>query len=153
MTLVNPKKCLELISRCLVGAQTANALCRAKHYASSDIRATAEALGSLWGQLSAACADKGQKLREAADQQQFARATNDFEIWLRETEALLRSDDLGRDFSTVTYLLKKHQLLENDIQLRGRLLRQLEEQGNLLVARGHFNAESIKRQLKSLEDR
>ena len=92
-------------------------------------------------------------MREAADQQQFARAGNDFEIWLRETEALLRSDDLGRNFSTVTYLLKKHQLLQNDIQLRGRLLRQLEEQGKLLVARGHFNAESIKRQLKSLEDR
>eukprot|EP00118_Oscarella_pearsei_P018140 m.184464 g.184464 ORF g.184464 m.184464 type:complete len:3710 (+) comp39319_c1_seq2:34-11163(+) len=132
---------------------TGNTLCRAKHYASADIKATVDSLVSLWSQLSSSSSDKGQKLKEAANQQQFARASGDFAMWLRETEAVLRSDDLGKDLSTVTYLLKKHQLLENDIQLHGRQLLDISDHANVLVAQGHFNAESIRKQLSSLEDR
>ena len=52
--------------------------------------------------------DKGQKLKEVRQQQQFIQAVEDVEQWIREVEQQLSSEDLGKDLTSVNNLLKKH---------------------------------------------
>ena len=54
--------------------------------------------------------DKGQKLQEAWEHQQFLRAVEDVENWISEMEGQLASEDLGRDLISVNNLLKKHEV-------------------------------------------
>lgn len=42
--------------------------------------------------------------------QEFLRAGEDELVWMREAEALLGNEDLGRDLQGVRFLLKKHQV-------------------------------------------
>ena len=53
-------------------------------------------------------ADKGRKLQEAWEQQQFLREVEDIESWIGEMESQMASDDLGRDLISVNNLIKKH---------------------------------------------
>ena len=54
-------------------------------------------------------ANKGRKLWEANEQQQFYRAVKDFDLWLDEVEKQLASEDLGK--VSLTSALSK-QLME-----------------------------------------
>jgi len=58
-------------------------------------------------------ADKGQKLKEAWEQQQFLHAVDDIETWISDMEGQMASEDLGRDLISVNKLLKKHAVREN----------------------------------------
>lgn len=128
-------------------------LCQTKHYASVEIRQIVDDLTRLWSQLSNASTDKGQKLVEANDQQNFNRGVGDFDMWLKDVEAVLRSGDLGRDLSSVNHLLKKQQLVENDIQVHAEIMDELRVQGNALVSRGHFSSDAIQRKTSDLDVR
>jgi len=52
--------------------------------------------------------DKGQKLQEAWEQQQFLRAVEDIEGWIGDMESQMASEDLGRDLISINNLIKKH---------------------------------------------
>lgn len=50
----------------------------------------------MWAELEMEAANKGRKLWEANEQQQFYRAVKDFDLWLDEVEKQLASEDLGK---------------------------------------------------------
>ena len=52
--------------------------------------------------------DRGQKLKEASEQQQFLRAVEDVEQWMTDMEGQMASEDLGKDLISVNILIKKH---------------------------------------------
>lgn len=52
--------------------------------------------------------DRGQKLKEASEQQQFLRAVEDMEQWIAEMEGQMSSEDPGKDLISVNILIKKH---------------------------------------------
>ena len=52
----------------------------------------------------------GHRLKEAWDLHQFQRAAEDELVWARDAEALLSTEDIGRDLQGVRFLLKKHQV-------------------------------------------
>ncbi len=54
--------------------------------------------------------DKGQKLRDVWEGQQFLRAVEDVEVWIAEMETQLSSEDTGRDLISVNNLLKRHEV-------------------------------------------
>ncbi len=58
--------------------------------------------------------DKGQKLRDVWEGQQFLRAVEDVEVWIAEMETQLSSEDTGRDLISVNNLLKRHEVGEAD---------------------------------------
>ncbi len=41
-------------------------------------------------------ADKGSKLQEASEEQQFLRTVSDFDLWIDEVDKALASEDLGK---------------------------------------------------------
>ncbi|KAG8141804.1 putative Spectrin alpha chain brain protein, partial [Naja naja] len=79
------------------------------------VKARLAALADQWEFLVQKSAEKSQKLKEANRQQNFNTGIKDFDFWLSEVEALLASEDYGKDLASVNNLLKKHQLLEADI--------------------------------------
>ncbi|KAF7653753.1 hypothetical protein LDENG_00078840 [Lucifuga dentata] len=96
---------------------TGNALIQRGACAGSEdaVKVRLNALDEQWQFLVNKSAEKSQKLKEANKQQNFNTGIKDFDFWLSEVEALLASEDYGKDLASVNNLLKKHQLLEADI--------------------------------------
>ena len=59
-------------------------------------RSQSEELLAMWAELEVRTVDKGQKLQEAREGQQYYRAVKDVALWLEEVEKQLASDDLGK---------------------------------------------------------
>jgi spectrin beta len=80
------------------------------HYKKPDIRDTLDKLNAEWRDLVDKSAEKGKKLREAAQQELFNKALEDADAKLKEMEKSVASDDIGKDLRSVKDLLKKHQV-------------------------------------------
>lgn len=89
-------------------------------------------------------AEKSQKLKEANKQQNFNTGIKDFDFWLSEVEALLASEDYGKDLASVNNLLKKHQLLEADISAHEDRLKDLNSQADSLMTSSAFDTSQVK---------
>ena len=59
-------------------------------------RSQSEKVLAMWAELEVRTVDKGQKLQEAREGQQYYRAVKDIALWLEEVEKQLASDDLGK---------------------------------------------------------
>uniref|UniRef100_A0A8D2Q8R0 Spectrin alpha chain, non-erythrocytic 1 n=1 Tax=Varanus komodoensis TaxID=61221 RepID=A0A8D2Q8R0_VARKO len=97
-----------------------------------------------WQFLVQKSAEKSQKLKEANKQQNFNTGIKDFDFWLSEVEALLASEDYGKDLASVNNLLKKHQLLEADISAHEDRLKDLNGQADSLMTSSAFDTSQVK---------
>lgn len=75
-----------------------------------------ESIADQWDFLTQKTTEKSLKLKEANKQRTYIAAVKDLDFWLGEVESLLTSEDAGRDLASVQNLMKKHQLVEADIQ-------------------------------------
>ncbi|KAF3849432.1 hypothetical protein F7725_015929 [Dissostichus mawsoni] len=64
------------------------------------VKARLSALDEQWQFLVNKSAEKSQKLKEANKQQNFNTGIKDFDFWLSEVEALLASEDYGKDLAS-----------------------------------------------------
>ena len=62
----------------------------------STCRSQSSQLGELWGALEAMASEKGARLQEAVEQQQFLHSIKDVDLWLDEVEKQLASEELGK---------------------------------------------------------
>eukprot|EP00118_Oscarella_pearsei_P025242 m.307813 g.307813 ORF g.307813 m.307813 type:complete len:2422 (+) comp42859_c0_seq1:216-7481(+) len=125
-------------------SETGQALIDADHYSSETIQTRLSELADLWQELADQSADKGLKLKEANQQQQFNRGVEDVELWLEETEGHLASEDFGKDLTGVQKLIKKHNLLESDVAAHQDRIEAIEGQAKEFVEADHFDAPAIK---------
>uniref|UniRef100_A0A8C1BME6 Spectrin alpha, non-erythrocytic 1 n=1 Tax=Cyprinus carpio carpio TaxID=630221 RepID=A0A8C1BME6_CYPCA len=125
---------------------TGNALIQRGACAGSEdaVKARLNALDEQWQFLVNKSAEKSQKLKEANKQQNFNTGIKDFDFWLSEVEALLASEDYGKDLASVNNLLKKHQLLEADISAHEDRLKDLNGQADSLMASNAFDTSLVK---------
>uniref|UniRef100_A0A3Q3W9R3 Spectrin alpha chain, non-erythrocytic 1 n=1 Tax=Mola mola TaxID=94237 RepID=A0A3Q3W9R3_MOLML len=108
------------------------------------VKARLSALDEQWQFLVNKSAEKSQKLKEANKQQNFNTGIKDFDFWLSEVEALLASEDYGKDLASVNNLLKKHQLLEADISAHEDRLKDLNGQADSLMTSNAFDTSQVK---------
>ncbi len=107
-----------------------------EHFASPEIGSTLTNLNHQWADLSERARDKGEKLRQAAQQELFNKALQDAEAKLAEMEKMVASDDIGKDLRGVKNLLKKHQVIS--ISIRGKGPQIVRGKGLQIVrGRGH----------------
>ncbi|XP_036385628.1 spectrin alpha chain, non-erythrocytic 1-like isoform X3 [Megalops cyprinoides] len=125
---------------------TGNALIQRGACAGSEdaVKARLRALDEQWQFLVQKSAEKSQKLKEANKQQNFNTGIKDFDFWLSEVEALLASEDYGKDLASVNNLLKKHQLLEADISAHEERLKDLNSQADSLMSSDAFDTTLVK---------
>ncbi|XP_057290447.1 spectrin alpha chain, non-erythrocytic 1-like isoform X2 [Hydractinia symbiolongicarpus] len=125
----------------------------ADHYAKSDINNQLDEIDELWTELKTKADEKGEKLTEANQEQQFNRGVEDLDMWLSETENQLHSADLGKDMMSVKNLQKKHSLLEADIVAHQDRVRMVKENADQFAENNHFHAEPITAKAEALVNR
>jgi spectrin alpha len=107
----------------------------------------------LWQELCEQSQDKGQKLKEANNQQQYNYNVDDVEFWLSEVELLLSSKDLGKDLLSVQNLIKKHQLIQADLVSHKDRIDAVNAQADDFVAAKHFDSENIRLKQTNINSR
>ena len=95
-------------------------LCQRSHFASQEIAAQLEDLHSEWSHLLDTSSLKRARLLEANSALIYLHSLEEMEIWLEEVEAVLESDDHGKDLSSVAKLLKKLQVCSRGLMQKTR---------------------------------
>ncbi|XP_072386610.1 spectrin alpha chain isoform X2 [Diabrotica undecimpunctata] len=112
-----------------------------------------ESIADQWEFLTQKTTEKSLKLKEANKQRTFIAAVKDLDFWLGEVESLLTSEDAGKDLTSVQNLIKKHQLVEADIQHHDDRIKDMNDQADSLVKSGQFDSTSILEKRDSINSR
>jgi len=97
--------------------------------------------------------EKSMKLKEANRQRTFIAAVKDLDFWLGEVESLLNTDDVGKDLASVLNLMKKHQLVDADIESHKDRMDDMNDQATSLIQSEQFDNEDIDGKRMSINDR
>lgn len=116
------------------------------HFAKSDIEIRLSELQNDWKQLQELSELKRERLNEAYQALLFNRSVDEFETWLSSVEQQLTSTDYGKDLASVNSLMKKHSVIENDIEQHKENCDSIQDTIELFTKNGHF-------MLAELEDR
>ncbi|CAG2061265.1 unnamed protein product [Timema podura] len=139
------------------------------------VQARLASIADQWEYLTQKTTEKTVKLKEANKQRTYIAAVKDLDFWLGEVESLLTSEDSGKDLASVQNLIKKHQLVEADVQVhddrikgtltsspqlinsRGRKelphLKYMNSQADSLIESGQFDTASIQEKRQSINER
>ncbi|MEQ2310792.1 Spectrin beta chain, non-erythrocytic 1 [Ameca splendens] len=85
-------------------------------------------LHTLWEKLESTTQTKAQCLFDANKAELFTQSCTDLDKWLGSLEVQIQSDDYGKDLTSVNILLKKQQMLENQVDVRQREVVELQSQ-------------------------
>ncbi|XP_048586984.1 spectrin alpha chain, non-erythrocytic 1 isoform X2 [Nematostella vectensis] len=118
-------------------------LISADHYASQQIQERLDELHEMWRNLFKHSNNKGQKIKEAIQQQQFNRCAEDAELWISEIENLLATEETGKDLPSVQNLQKKHGLIEADVITHIEKIEAVNAQAAVFAEADHFDAPTI----------
>ncbi|PSN39855.1 hypothetical protein C0J52_21000 [Blattella germanica] len=110
-------------------------------------------IADQWEYLTQKTTEKTVKLKEANKQRTYIAAVKDLDFWLGEVESLLTSEDSGKDLASVQNLIKKHQLVEADIQAHDDRIKDMNGQADSLIESGQFDTASIQEKRQSINER
>ncbi|XP_051791286.1 spectrin family protein isoform X2 [Erpetoichthys calabaricus] len=85
-------------------------------------------LQKLWEELENTTKTKAQCLFDANRAELFTQSCSSLESWLKNVAGQLQSDDYGKDLTSVNILLKKQQMLENQMEVREKEVQALKSQ-------------------------
>uniref|UniRef100_A0A8C6L577 Spectrin beta chain n=1 Tax=Nothobranchius furzeri TaxID=105023 RepID=A0A8C6L577_NOTFU len=92
------------------------------------VQKTLEDLQHQWEELEGRTRTKDQCLFEAHRAEIFTQSCSALDDWLKNIESQLHSDDYGKDLTSVNILLKKHQMLEHQMEVREKEVQCLQSQ-------------------------
>lgn len=115
----------------------------AKHFASKEIITQLEMLESDWQKLQDCSRSKKERLSEAYDALIFNRSLDEFNRWMDEVESHLSSEDYGKDLASVNNLLKKHELLEADVNRHSEMCDSITDTDTKFFNSNHFMKDEI----------
>uniref|UniRef100_F1KPH2 Spectrin beta chain n=1 Tax=Ascaris suum TaxID=6253 RepID=F1KPH2_ASCSU len=130
-----------------------NALIAQQHYESPSIKRLLDGVNREWAELCKAAEAKGERLRQADAQKGLNRSLDDAHLKLDDIQNALQSKDLGSDLRGVKDLLQKHGLVEKEMSVFDKRIKEITDRGDALIKEGHFDAPSIKAAIKKLTDR
>ncbi|KAM6131195.1 spectrin beta chain, non-erythrocytic 5 [Pterocles gutturalis] len=119
-----------------------NQLIRDRHYAAGSIQEKMSELQKKWKELYSKMIERGDKLRQAGQQEQLMELLQDAKKKIEKIEKVLQESETGHDLRSSRDLLKQHRQLENETH-------ELSEKMNSIVsharkmATNHFNSQRI----------
>ncbi|NXG68257.1 SPTN5 protein, partial [Baryphthengus martii] len=119
-----------------------NQLIQDDHYASVSIQEKMSELQKKWKKLYGKMIERGDKLRQAGQQEQLMELLQDAKKKIEKIEKVLQESETGHDLRSSRDLLKQHRQLENET-------RELAEKMNSIVsharkmATNHFDSQRI----------
>uniref|UniRef100_A0A3B5LRC2 Uncharacterized protein n=1 Tax=Xiphophorus couchianus TaxID=32473 RepID=A0A3B5LRC2_9TELE len=93
-----------------------------------EVKEKLASLHTLWEKLESTTQTKAQGLFDANKAELFTQSCADLDKWLGSLEGQIQSDDYGKDLTSVNILLKKQQMLENQVDVRQREVVELQSQ-------------------------
>ncbi|CAH0722168.1 unnamed protein product, partial [Brenthis ino] len=117
------------------------------------VQARLASIADQWEFLTQKTTEKSLKLKEANKQRTYIAAVKDLDFWLGEVESLLTSEDNGKDLASVQNLMKKHQLVEADIQAHEDRINDMNAQADALVSSGQFDSAGIGSRREAINER
>ncbi|XP_061481709.1 spectrin beta chain, non-erythrocytic 1 isoform X2 [Rhineura floridana] len=93
-------------------------------------------LHHMWEVLESTTQTKAQRLFDANKAELFTQSCADLDKWLNGLECQIQSDDYGKDLTSVNILLKKQQMLENQMDVRQKEIEELKSQAQALSQEG-----------------
>ncbi|NXL68936.1 SPTB2 protein, partial [Chordeiles acutipennis] len=75
------------------------------------------------------------------------------EVWMREQEQLLSSEEIGRDLTSSLRLLSQHAAFRGELSGRAGPVEQLLAQGRVLVAQGGLGVAKVAERVEAMEER
>ncbi|XP_060105153.1 spectrin beta chain, non-erythrocytic 1 isoform X2 [Heteronotia binoei] len=93
-------------------------------------------LHQMWEELESTTQTKAQRLFDANKAELFTQSCADLDKWLNGLETQIQSDDYGKDLTSVNILLKKQQMLENQMAVRKKEVEELQSQAQALSQEG-----------------
>ncbi|CAH0405710.1 unnamed protein product [Chilo suppressalis] len=117
------------------------------------VQARLASIADQWEFLTQKTTEKSLKLKEANKQRTYIAAVKDLDFWLGEVESLLTSEDSGKDLASVQNLMKKHQLVEADIQAHEDRIKDMNAQADALVSSGQFDSAGIGARRSAINER
>ncbi|XP_053369444.1 spectrin beta chain, non-erythrocytic 1 isoform X1 [Clarias gariepinus] len=93
-------------------------------------------LQTQWQELESTTQTKAQCLFDANKAELFTQSCADLDKWLGGLEGQIQSDDYGKDLTSVNILLKKQQMLENQVDVRKKEVEELQSQAHVLRQEG-----------------
>uniref|UniRef100_A0A3Q1ELG8 Spectrin beta chain n=1 Tax=Acanthochromis polyacanthus TaxID=80966 RepID=A0A3Q1ELG8_9TELE len=97
------------------------------------VQQTLEDLQRQWEELEGTTQTKAQCLFDANRAELFTQSCSALDVWLKNLEGQLHSDDYGKDLTSVNILLKKHQMLEHQMEVREKEVQSLQSQALALT--------------------
>ncbi|NXL58532.1 SPTN5 protein, partial [Chordeiles acutipennis] len=122
--------------------KTGNQLIQDNHYAAVSIQEKMSELQKKWKELYGKMIERGDKLRQAGQQEQLMELLQDAKKKIEKIEKVLHESETGHDLRSSRDLLKQHRQLENET-------RELAEKMNSIVsharkmASNHFDSQRI----------
>ncbi|NXK06704.1 SPTN5 protein, partial [Herpetotheres cachinnans] len=119
-----------------------NQLIQDNHYAAVSIQEKMSELQKKWKELYGKMTERGDKLRQAGQQEQLMELLQDAKKKIEKIEKVLQESETGHDLRSSRDLLKQHRQLENET-------RELAEKMNSIVsharkmATNHFDSQRI----------
>nr|XP_057942146.1 spectrin family protein isoform X2 [Doryrhamphus excisus] len=92
------------------------------------VQQTLEDLQRQWEELESTTRTKAQCLFDANRAELFTQSCSALDGWVKNLESQLHSDDYGKDLTSVNILLKKHQMLEHQMEVREKEVQSLQSQ-------------------------
>nr|ANG83465.1 spectrin alpha chain [Biston betularia] len=117
------------------------------------VQARLASIADQWEFLTQKTTEKSLKLKEANKQRTYIAAVKDLDFWLGEVESLMTSEDSGKDLASVQNLMKKHQLVEADIQAHEDRINDMNAQADALVNSGQFDSAGIGSRRAAINER
>ncbi|XP_062061690.1 spectrin beta chain, non-erythrocytic 5 [Lepus europaeus] len=93
-------------------------------------------LEGRWAELQQVCAAQAWRLQQAVAVQQYFLEVSELEAWLEEKRPLVSGEDCGAEDATTLRLIRKHQVLQQDLALRWRSMEELGQRAQTLTGPG-----------------
>lgn len=122
-------------------------------YRKDDVARTLKELNDEWQQLVGISLEKGRRLRQALAQHDYNASIDDMENKLDEIHENLSSTNVGTDLRSCRDLFKRHDILENELNVCATRVEELVNKSHDMLHDGHFDSDAIKNKALKGQDR
>eukprot|EP00061_Rhincodon_typus_P008532 g31226.t1 len=122
--------------------QAGNDLIEENHYARDNIQSCLTTLKERWMKLCNKLVERGDKMRQAGQQEQLMELLQDAKTKLEKIEKMLQNPNTGHDLRSSRLLLKEHKWLECDMHELAEKMNGIVNRAQK-VATDHFDSQRI----------
>ncbi|KAL1785833.1 spectrin beta chain, non-erythrocytic 5 [Sigmodon hispidus] len=97
------------------------------HLQAQHIVQQCQKLEDHWAELEQACEARAHCLQQAATVQQYLQKVSEIESWVEEKRPLASSEDYGSDEAATYGLIRRHQMLQQELSLYWSFVEELEQ--------------------------